>query len=321
MLRVLGLSQRRIASAYTLEFAFVGVLASMAGVLLGLGVHNVFVWLLSGLLDARLPPPGLWPALFGLGVGLTLLLGFGLPPVLQLARVPPLRVMRRDVGNLKASSLLVLAAGTGGFAALLLAVSSDLKLGAIAVGGFAAAIGVFALLSWGAVQLLRRAGARSRRAALAAAGHAPAVGAAGLCGAAGQRAGGGPAGAGAAGAAAHRPHRRLAPAPRRPTRPTASSSTCSPTRARPSAAALEAAGVKRYDWYPMIRGRLVAINGQPVHAGQLHRRPRAAPGRPRVQPQPRRAELPPHNQLAAGRWTPDEADALSVEDGLARRWA
>jgi hypothetical protein len=35
MLRVLGQSQRRIAGAYTLEFAFVGLLASSAGVLLG----------------------------------------------------------------------------------------------------------------------------------------------------------------------------------------------------------------------------------------------------------------------------------------------
>ena len=51
------------------------------------------------------------PALLGLGVGLTLLLGFGLPPVLQLARVPPLRVMRRDVGTPKAASLGVLGAG------------------------------------------------------------------------------------------------------------------------------------------------------------------------------------------------------------------
>ena len=157
MLRVLGLSQRRIAGAYTLEFGLVGLAASVAGVLIGLAVHYVFVWLLAGLVDAALPPPGPWPALFGIGVGMTLLLGFGLPPVLQLARVPPLRVIRRDVGALKASSLGVLAAGTGGFAALLLAVSADLKLGAIAVGGFAVAVGLFALLSWGAVRLLRRA--------------------------------------------------------------------------------------------------------------------------------------------------------------------
>ena len=157
MLRVLGLSQRRIAGAYTLEFGLIGLAASVAGVLIGLAVHFVFVWLLAGLVDSALPPPGPWPALFGIGVGMTLLLGFGLPPVLQLARVPPLRVIRRDVGALKASSLGVLAAGTGGFVALLMAVSADAKLGAIAVGGFAVAVALFALMAWGAVGLLKRA--------------------------------------------------------------------------------------------------------------------------------------------------------------------
>jgi putative ABC transport system permease protein len=44
-----------------------------------------------------------------------------------------------------------------GFAALLLAASSDLKLGLIAVGGFAGAAAVFAALSWLAVKLLRLA--------------------------------------------------------------------------------------------------------------------------------------------------------------------
>ncbi|HSM22465.1 MAG TPA: FtsX-like permease family protein, partial [Rubrivivax sp.] len=78
MLRVLGLSQRRIAGAYALEFAFVGLAASAAGVLLGFVVHYVFVWLLAGLVGAQLPAPGPWPALFGVGVGMTLLLGFGL---------------------------------------------------------------------------------------------------------------------------------------------------------------------------------------------------------------------------------------------------
>ncbi len=156
MLRVLGASQRHIALAYTLEFGALGVGASALGVLFGLLMHHGFVSLLAGLVSSDLPPPGLWPALFGLGVGLTLLMGFGLPPVLQLARVPPLRVIRRDVGALKASSLAVLGTGTLGFAALLLAVSTDLKMGLIAVGGFAAAAALFALLSWAAVMALKR---------------------------------------------------------------------------------------------------------------------------------------------------------------------
>ena len=125
---------------------------------LGFAVHYVFVLLLAGLVEAALPRARLWPALFGVGVGFTLLFGFGLPPVLQLAQVPPLRVIRRDVGALKPASLAVLGAGALGFAALLLAVSSDLKLGLIAVGGFAGAVLVFALLSW-----LARAGCCAAR--------------------------------------------------------------------------------------------------------------------------------------------------------------
>jgi len=102
-----------------------------------------------------LPPPSVWPVLLGLGMGLTLMVAFGLPPVLQLARVPPLRVIRRDVGQLKPATLAVLGLGIAGFAGLLLVASRDLVLGGIAVGGFAAAVAVFALVSWLSVRLLR----------------------------------------------------------------------------------------------------------------------------------------------------------------------
>src|SRR5690606_3060274 len=140
---VLGQGQRTIALSYAFEFALIGIFASLLGVAIGFGVHFVFISLLGGLVDAALPAPGIWPVLFGLGMGLTLLFAFGLPPVLQLAQVPPLRVIRRDVGGLKPASLGVLGVGVAGFAALLLAASSDLKLGGIAVGGFAGAVLVF----------------------------------------------------------------------------------------------------------------------------------------------------------------------------------
>ncbi|MBU3739460.1 MAG: FtsX-like permease family protein, partial [Rhodoferax sp.] len=156
MLRVLGLPQRLIAGAYALEFALVGLVASLAGIVLGWAVHHGFVWLLAGLVNASLPPAGAGPALFGLGVGMTLLLAFGLPPVLQLARVPPLRVMRRDLGLPRAASLSVLGVGVLGFSVLLGAVAADPVLGGIAVGGFALAVALFAGLAWGAVNLLKR---------------------------------------------------------------------------------------------------------------------------------------------------------------------
>ena len=316
MLRVLGLSQRRIAGAYTLEFGLVGLLASSAGVLIGLAVHFVFVWLLAGLVEAQLPAPGPWPALFGVGVGLTLLLGFGLPPVLQLARVPPLRVIRRDVGSLKASSLGVLLAGAGGFVGLLLAVSSDLKLGAIAVGGFAVAVAVFALASWLAVLLLKRSVPESRaprwlvlatrqiaaRPAFAVLQvSALAVGLLALMLLVLLRT-------------------DLISSWRQATPPDAPNRfviNLQPEQAEPFRLRLAQAGVVRYDWYPMIRGRLVAINGQAVSAASFAGE-RASRLVEREFNLSHSAQAPEHNQLVGGRWVPDEADAVSVEEGLAQ---
>ncbi|MBL2985109.1 hypothetical protein ELO27_29655, partial [Klebsiella pneumoniae] len=78
----LGQSQRTIAGAYTTEFALVGLFASALGVLLGYAVHYAFVLLLAGLVESALPASSLWPVAFGMGMGLTLLFAFGLPPVL-----------------------------------------------------------------------------------------------------------------------------------------------------------------------------------------------------------------------------------------------
>ena len=263
MLRVLGLSQRTIAGAYAWEFALVGLFASALGVCIGFGVHYLFVLLLAGLVDAQLPQPGLAPAALGMGMGLTLLFAFGLPPVLQLAQVPPLRVIRRDVGNLRPTSLGVLALGVAGFAALLLVVSSDLKLGLIAVAGFAGAVLLFAVLSWLAIKLLRASVNESsapralvlatrqiaaRPAFTVVQVSALAVGLLALVLLVLLRT-------------------DLIASWRKATPPDAPNRFVihvSPEQSDAFVQSLREAGVKKFDWFPMIRGRLVAINGTSV---------------------------------------------------------
>ena len=315
MLRVLGQSQRAIALQFLIEFSLVGVMASLTGVLLGLAVHHVFVYLLSGLVNASLPAPGAWPALFGLGVGFTLLMGFGLPPVLQLAQVPPLRVIRRDVGALKPASLAVLLAGASGFAALLLAVSSDLRLGLIAVGGFSGAVVVFAALSWVAVQVLRRAvpEARAPRWLVLATRQiasrpafsvlqvsALSVGLLALCLLVLLR------------TDLISSWRRATPADA----PNRFVINVMPEQGEAFQARLKAGGVATYDWYPMIRGRLVAINGKAVDLASLPDE-RARRLMDREFNLSHAAAVPGHNTVVQGRWTPEEANAVSVEEGLA----
>jgi putative ABC transport system permease protein len=70
------------------------------------------------------------------------------------------------------------------------------------------------------------------------------------------------------------------------------------------------------DWYPMIRGRLVAVNGQAV-TPEAYTDERAKRLIDREFNLSHAAEQPPHNEVVAGRWTPEEANAISVEDGIA----
>ena len=315
MLRVLGQSQRTIAWGYAFEFALIGLFGSAGGVLAGYAVHFVFVAMLGGLVDASLPAPGLWPVGFGLGMGLTLLFAFGLPPVLQLAQVPPLRVIRRDLGNLKPASLLVLGVGVAGFAALLLAASSDLLLGAIAVGGFAGAVLVFAGLSWVAVKLLRRVvneataprwlvlatrQISARPAYTVVQASALAVGMLALVLLVLLRT-------------------DLIASWRQATPKDAPNRfviNVLPEQSEHFLAMLRAAGVQRLDWYPMFRGRLVAVNGRTVSPDD-YTEDRARRLLDREFNLSFAAQPPGHNQVVAGRWQPEEAGAVSVEEGLA----
>ncbi len=316
MLRVLGQSQRAIAGSYAVEFLLVGLAASALGVLLGYAVHHVFVLLLAGLVESSLPGASPWPAALGLGVGLTLLVAFGLPPVLQLAQVPPLRVIRRDIGGLRPASVAVLGLGVAGFAALLLVVSSDLKLGLIAVGGFAVAVGLFALLSWLAVVLLRKSVNEStaprwlvlatrqisaRPAYAVVQVSSLAVGLLALVLLVLLRT-------------------DLIASWRQATPPDAPNRfviNIQPDQADAFRQTLDRAGVQRYDWYPMIRGRLVAINGQPI-TPESYTEDRAQRLVEREFNLSNAAAQPPHNQVVAGRWTPGEEGGASVEDGLAK---
>ncbi|NJS36322.1 MAG: ABC transporter permease [Brachymonas sp.] len=316
MLRVLGVSQRRMAAAYVLEFGLVGLFASGLGVLMGFAVHFGFVMLLAGLVESSLPAASIWPVLLGLGMGLTLLAAFGLPPVLQLAQVPPLRVIRRDVGGLKAASMGALLLGMAGFAALLMAASRDLVLGGIAVGGFLGAVGVFAGLSYVAVKLLRKSvnettsprwlvlatrqiSARPAYAVVQVSSLAVGLLALVLL---------------------ILLRTDLISSWRKATPPDAPNRfviNIMPEQSADFVKNMAAQGIQKYDFFPMIRGRLIAINGQPATPERFtdERTKRLVDREFNLS---HAAQQPAHNSVVAGRWTVEEKDAISVEEGIAK---
>ncbi|ULR87770.1 ABC transporter permease [Comamonas sp. B21-038] len=315
LLRVLGLGQRAIAGAYVVEFVIVGLAASLLGVALGYAMHYLFVWLMAGLLAVTLPAASGWPLVMGVGMGMTLLLAFGLPPVLQLAQVPPLRVLRRDLGALRPASASVLLLGVLGFAALLLLVSGDAKLGGIAVGGFAMAIVLFGLLSAAAIALLRR-GVNERTAPrwlllatrqVAARPWFAVVQVSSL----------------AVGLMALvllvLLRTDLIQTWRQTTPPDAMNRfviNILPDQADAFQQRLRQAGIDKWDWYPMVRGRLIQINGRDVGPGD-YSEDRAKRLVDREFNISHSDVLQEHNQIVQGRWTPGEAGGVSVEEGIA----
>ena len=319
MLRVFGQSQAAIAGQYALQFGAVGLAASLVGVALGWAMHYLFILLLVGLVAADLPQAGFAPAATGLGVGMTLLLAFGLPPVLQLARVPAVRVIRRDVGAISPASFSVVVAGLAGFAGLLMVVAGDPVLGGIAVGGFAAATAVFALVAYGAVRVLRLAvpearaprwlvlatrqlGARPAFAVLQV--SALAVGLLALTVLVLLRTD--LIGSWRAATPADAPNRFVI--------------NLQPEQAEDFKHRLAASGIERFDWFPMIRGRLLAINERTVGPDDF-KDERAQRLVDREFNLSYADALPAHNTVVAGRFEDGDAasgnDGISVEAGLA----
>ncbi|MGQ7957573.1 ABC transporter permease [Pseudomonas sp. SP16.1] len=156
LLRCLGLSRLEALTLFALQLALLGLLACLLGALLGwLGQHVLF-HLLRGLIPADLPPAGVWPALAGMATGLVALAGFALPPLAALGRVPPLRVLRRDLLPVPASSWLVYGAALLALGLIMWRLSLDLRLTlALLGGGLLAALLLGGLLLLG-LQSLRR---------------------------------------------------------------------------------------------------------------------------------------------------------------------
>ena len=316
MLRVLGQTQNRIAAVHAIEFVGLGLFASLLGLALGFALHLGFVALLTSWLPNGLPWPGPMPALLGVGVGLTLLLGFGLPPVLQLARVPPLRVLRRDVGTPKVASVGVLAGAFLGFAALMIVAARDVKLGLISVGGFAGAALLFAFVAWLAVKALRRFVPEARaprwlvlatRAIAARPAFAVlqvssmAIGLMALWVLVLLRT-------------------DLIDSWRAATPPDAPNRfviNIQPDQAQAYRDVLKTAGVQGDDWFPMIRGRLISINDEPI--GKRYKPDSDASNMiQRELNLTHTPDQPPNAKIVAGKWVPEQADGLSVEEGLAK---
>ncbi len=156
IMRSLGASQAGLLRLYLYYFITLGLLASTFGCLLGFVAQEFLAHWLADVVETALPWPSWLPAIHGLLVGMVLLLGFAIPPLLNLRSVPALRVLRRDIGASNSQSLSAYLLGLATLSSLFLWKSEDLTLGLYIVSGFFAAILIFGALGLLLMKLLSK---------------------------------------------------------------------------------------------------------------------------------------------------------------------
>ena len=156
IMRCFGARQAAVVRLYALHFLLLGLAASAAGCLIGYLAQNLLATQLAGLIAVALPQPDWSPAGYGLITGIVLLAGFALPPLMNLGQVPTLRVLRRDVGVPRGRGALSYALGGAAIGGLVLWQAHDLRLGLYVLGGFFTAAALSALLVRGVLALLGR---------------------------------------------------------------------------------------------------------------------------------------------------------------------
>ncbi len=316
MLRCLGLTQRELTHIYLLEFLLVGFGGGVLGSMFGFGAHFLLLQWLGPLMQVDLPAPGALPFAQGIATGLLLLLGFALPPVLQLRNVPHNRVIRREQTAPRPFTLAGYVIACCCFVLLLVWQTGEVRLGLLTAGGFMAALAVFSLLAWIILRAWRWTRAplhwhawrfaqdslRRRPAASVLQIVSLALGLMALLLLTIVR------------------HDLLAAwqqsAP--PDAPNHFMINIQPEQRAPIATSLQAEGIRDARLYPMIRGRLIQVNGKLIGPESYaeERAQRLVEREFNLSTMP---DLPAHNSVVEGRWFGSAVDhEASVEQGLAK---
>ncbi len=318
LMRCFGASGARVLGLYFSQLAGLGLAAGTLGAGLGWATQLALANLLGGVLRLDLPAASVQPFALGLLAGVALLLAFALPPLLRLARVPTLRILRHESGHSdtgQAPALFAHLAGLALVSGLIYWQAGEVRL-ALIVGGGVVSVALLAAalvqaLLWPLGMLARYLppgprlgllGLKQRRWETTLQAMALSLGLLALLLLTLVR---GdlldswrnqvPVGA---------PNRFVI--------------NIQPEQVAPLRAWLGRNGVPGVTIYPMIRARLTAIAGQAVH-------PEAYPeGRARNLAErefnlSELSELPRDNELVAGKWwAPGQATGFTVESGIAK---
>ncbi|PCK31152.1 ABC transporter permease [Pseudoalteromonas piscicida] len=134
MMKTLGGSRTTIRRIYLLHLSLVTCFSVIVGLAIGYGLQSVGASYLVSFMDTTLPEAGARPWLLSIAVGVICAMMFSLKPLLDLFDIPPLRVLRRNLGDTLAISRIHLSFSVLTIFGLMWLFSRDIKITAILFG-------------------------------------------------------------------------------------------------------------------------------------------------------------------------------------------
>ncbi|MEZ5535565.1 MAG: FtsX-like permease family protein [Thiolinea sp.] len=177
VLKAFGLPRRTILLDYLANLWIVALLAAAAGLLIGFALQFVLAGWLAEFVDIELPAPGAYPLLTGLLTALIMVTGFALPHLLRLVETSPMQILQGALHSAGSLVWLVVAGIVPAVFALLWLQAGELRLAVWLFGGIALALLLFWLAATAFLKAVTRLSLRrgwewlallrhSRRAAL-----------------------------------------------------------------------------------------------------------------------------------------------------------
>ncbi len=156
VMRCLGATQNQVMGLFLYQFILLGLAGILLGCLIGWAVQAILVASVQSLQAANLPSPGLMPVIQAGLSGMTLLMGFTFLPLWQLKSVTPLRVIRRELGPPNRNTGLMYAIGGSVLIGLFVWQAGSIKLGLTVLAGLGGGMTLFGLIAWFSLRLLSR---------------------------------------------------------------------------------------------------------------------------------------------------------------------
>ncbi|BDX06144.1 ABC transporter permease [Planctobacterium marinum] len=158
IMKTLGASRKMVQQVFLLQIIFITLLGIIIGGALGYGIQAAVASAIQERVAVSLQSWYWGPVWIAIFTGVVCALLFSLYPLLKLFSVPPLRVLRKDLGANMSSRVVQFLAAGGAIFALMWAYSQNLKISAILFVSGIVLVAALLVVTYGLIWLGRRLG-------------------------------------------------------------------------------------------------------------------------------------------------------------------